>query len=380
MPNDFRTHSTYGVGQDWPISYDDLEPFYTEAEQIMSVAGPTRTPYPKSQPYPLPPHNLNDFDRALRRVWPGQVYSLPSARPSAAVGNRPACCASSICSKCPIDSKFTILNSMSATTRDRRVTFMPNHEVLSLDVEAGRAAGVRGRADGREFLHKADLIVLGSNALFNPAILLRTNPNGLAQVGRGITEQASVNVNVATRGLASFDGSTYQTGHGYMFYDGKHRETQAGALLETNNVPALRNLKDRWRDVGKFKLIFEDFRRDDNRVTVNGDAAPTLTFIGHSKETEQALSTAQELAEKAVERIPFDEISVEEPNNTESHIMCSAPMGDDPATSVVDKYLRHHEMSNVVVAGASAFPTAAPANPTLTLSALSLWSATKLLS
>jgi choline dehydrogenase-like flavoprotein len=53
-------------------------------------------------------------------------------------------------------------------------------------------------------------------------------------------------------------------------------------------------------------------------------------------------------------------------------------MGSDPASSVVDKYLVHHHIRNLVVLGSSVFPTSSPANPTLTLSALSLWSATYL--
>jgi choline dehydrogenase-like flavoprotein len=54
-------------------------------------------------------------------------------------------------------------------------------------------------------------------------------------------------------------------------------------------------------------------------------------------------------------------------------------MGDDPATSVVDRYLIHHEFRNLLVLGSSAYPTASPAYPTLTVSALSLWAADHLL-
>ena len=50
-------------------------------------------------------------------------------------------------------------------------------------------------------------------------------------------------------------------------------------------------------------------------------------------------------------------------------------MGDDPATSIVDGYQVHHQYRNLLVLGASAFPTASPAYPTLTVSALALWAA-----
>ena len=60
LPEDFRLHSTYGVGRDWPLSYDDLEPYYCEAEAIMAVSGPDDgTPFPMSRPYPQPPHRFS---------------------------------------------------------------------------------------------------------------------------------------------------------------------------------------------------------------------------------------------------------------------------------------------------------------------------------
>jgi choline dehydrogenase-like flavoprotein len=379
LPNDFRTKSVYGHGQDWPLGYDDLEPHYAEAERVMAVAGPERSPFQRSGPYPLKAHRMNAFDRQLLQAWPEHMYSLPCARPSAPLENRPRCCASSFCRSCPIDSKFTIVNSMQAVTQDPRVTLVADHEVLSLDVEGGRATGVRGVASGKPFRYKGDLIVLGANAIFNAAILLRTNPDGPKETGLGITEQVSVKVTVLTKGLENFDGSTYQTGHGYMFYDGEHRKERAGALIETHNRPELRNLKDRWRDIAQFKLIYEDYRRPENRVTVKGDERPTVTYEGPSKIAQAGLSASQKLAEQLVANVPIDKLHVGAVQSTESHIMCSVPMGSDPETSVVDRTLRHHQYTNVVVAGASAFPSAPPANPTLTLSALSLWSATQIL-
>ena len=58
-PNDFRIRSLYGVGRDWPLSYDDLEPWYVRAERAMAVSGPDDAPFPRSAPYPLPPHRLS---------------------------------------------------------------------------------------------------------------------------------------------------------------------------------------------------------------------------------------------------------------------------------------------------------------------------------
>jgi choline dehydrogenase-like flavoprotein len=53
MPNDFRLRSRYGVGDDWPLSYDDLEEHYGTVEQVMLVSGPEDSPMPRSRPFPL---------------------------------------------------------------------------------------------------------------------------------------------------------------------------------------------------------------------------------------------------------------------------------------------------------------------------------------
>jgi len=92
------------------------------------------------------------------------------------------------------------------------------------------------------------------------------------------------------------------------------------------------------------------------------------------------MAKASAIAERILAPLPVERIELAaKPESTESHIMCTTPMGDDPTTSVVDSDLLHHRFRNVVVAGASVFPTAACANPTLTLCALSLRAADRVL-
>jgi choline dehydrogenase-like flavoprotein len=73
--------------------------------------------------------------------------------------------------------------------------------------------------------------------------------------------------------------------------------------------------------------------------------------------------------------LPIESIETVSEGDTAAHIQGTVVMGDDAATSIVDRHLIHHRVRNLIVLGASAFPTASPAYPTLTVSALSLWSA-----
>jgi choline dehydrogenase-like flavoprotein len=144
LPEDFRLRSTYGIGRDWPLSYSDLEEYYCEAEEIMAVSGSDDSPYPRSRPCPQPPHHFSDPDRLFKRRFPDAFCNQPTARPARALASgRPRCCANGACSQCPIDSKFTILNSLMDLYRaDPRVTLLTGSTVLRLDVAHDRVIGV----------------------------------------------------------------------------------------------------------------------------------------------------------------------------------------------------------------------------------------------
>src|SRR5690606_28862306 len=142
FPDDFELHSRYGVGADWPLGYDDLEPYYGEVEELMQVAGPADSPFPRSKHYPQPPHRLSSEDELLKKAYPERFFHQPTARPTRAVGRRPACCNNGVCTLCPIDSKFTIMNSMAALYEAERVTLELGAEADRVDVQAGMARGV----------------------------------------------------------------------------------------------------------------------------------------------------------------------------------------------------------------------------------------------
>ena len=93
MPGDFQLKSRYGVGIDWPISYDDLEPHYCTAEQVMLISGPRDSPMRRSIPFPLPPHRFSDPDALLKKHFPDGWYQMATARASVATGKRGVCCA-----------------------------------------------------------------------------------------------------------------------------------------------------------------------------------------------------------------------------------------------------------------------------------------------
>jgi choline dehydrogenase-like flavoprotein len=384
LPEDFRLRSVYGVGRDWVVSYDELEPFYCDAEDLMSVSGPdASSPYPRSRPYPQPPHRLSDPDRLFKQRFPETFFNQPTARPSRPVDSgRPRCCASGVCFSCPIDSKFTILNSLSQMYKaDPRVTLLTGAEVVGLDVASNRVTGVHYQRDGVDHQVRADLVALGANALFNPFILLRSGITD-GTPGQGLVEQVSRNVEVDLKGVDNFQGSTSITGLGYMMYSGDHRRHRAAALMESWNVPLLRDERGRWRQRVRLKFVYEDLPQPTNRVTLGADPArPEVEYVAPSEYAQRGVAALEPGLARVLEALPVERYRIR-PHvpSSEGHNLGTTAMGDDPSTSVVDRHLVHHRLRNLLVLGGSVFPTISPANPTLTICALSLWAADRLMS
>jgi choline dehydrogenase-like flavoprotein len=380
LPSDFRLRTTYGVGDDWPVSYDDLEPHYERVEQVMSVSGSAdRWPYPRRGPHPQPPHRMSDPDRLLAAAYPDHYFPQPTARARLPVRDRPACCANGVCRLCPIDAKFTIENGLSGVYDDPRVEVRYGRDVRCVDVAGGQARGVVARtADGEE-QPKGELIVLGANALFNAAILMRS-PLPHPLLGRRLFEQVSVGAKIDLDGVDNFQGSTVLTGHGYMLYDGPHRARHAACLIESWNRPdQLRWEPGRERQLLSLKFILEALPQSRNRIVLDDNDIPVLEFEDYGDYAYRGIAAIEAGLERLLAPLPVESVVFEPtPARTEAHILGTAVMGDDPATSIVDRHLVHHQARNLLVLGGSAFPTSSPANPTLTLSALALWSATNL--
>lgn len=371
LPADFEMQTRYGVGRDWPLSYDDLAPYYDEVEAVMEIAGSDRTPFPNHAPYPLPGHRMSDPDLALKAAYPDLYFNQPTARASRPTDNRGMCCANGVCHLCPVDAKFTILNGMSDVYGDQRVTLMVEAQALAVDMEAGMAKGVIYTHNGQEHRVGAETVVMGANAIFNPYLLLQS---GLTKgpVGQRLHEQGSFRAQVYLDGMSGFQGSSSITGHGYMLYDGQHRREAGAALMEGWNLPLFRLDPGRWTERTEIYIIVEDLPRDSDTVTIDTEdpTRPLVTYAGHTDYFWRGVERAKAKLASVLAPLPVERIEFGSPNKTEAHNQGTTVMGADPETSVVDRNLIHHQVRNLFVLGNSVFPTGAPANPTLTNVAL----------
>ena len=376
LPNDFRMKSLYGVGQDWPLDYNAIAPYYDEVEEIMMIAGPAATPFPRNKPYPLPPQKLSSVDKLLAQRYNELYISQPTARATIPVGNRNGCCTSAVCDLCPVDSKFTIENTLSSIYKDPRVTLRFNATVLSLITENNKAKGVVYQSEGKNYEVWGDIVALGGNAVFNAHILLASGDSSY-YTGRGLSDQRGTFATFYFHDLDNLGGSSSITANGYMFYDSDSRKDYSGCIIESFNEPFIRSEPGKWRKIAKFKFIFEDLPNDNNRVMLSNDPLkPKLEYVGHDKYVDKAMDHLKENVQKYISVLPVEKIEFDGYfQKSEFHICSTTRMGATPKDSVIDKNLIHHQYRNVFVLGSGAFPTITPANPTLTLSALSLMAA-----
>ncbi|HSU04830.1 MAG TPA: GMC family oxidoreductase, partial [Acetobacteraceae bacterium] len=207
VPNDLRIKTLYGVGVDWPLTYEELEPYYQEAETIMGVSGAPNTGSPRSQPFPMEPVAEAWAMRRFReRLAPDglEVVANTTARNSRTYDSRPACCGNNSCQPiCPIDAQYHGGLAVAAA-EGAGAKLIPNAVVYRIEHDArARITAVHyfdpdkvsQRATGKTF-------VLAANGIESPKLLLLSAsekfPSGLANssgmVGRNLMDHPSTSL------------------------------------------------------------------------------------------------------------------------------------------------------------------------------------------
>jgi len=402
IPNDFRMKSLYGVMEDWPLNYEDLEPYYCLVEEEMGIAGGNDNPrVPRSRPLPLPPHPFSPADQLAKQCFPeGDVVSLPQARPTVSIGNRPACCGSATCMLCPIDSKYTPMNShIPELEKNSSIRFLSETAVVSL---VSDKTGKINRAlaitkDGSEITIEAEMFVLAANAVENAAILLRSSSvKQHSDTGTNLFDHPvfALNAKIDRDGFPNY-GNSISTAICYSFADGPFRNQRASALALVKNYHPInefvtdmamdndlhgRNLHKRVLEQFRNRLgltfMMEDRPAPGNFIKIgrnpNRIGIPQ-TEIYYNNYSSYVQRTHQYIIQEASKIFAPLGISGIKTTNVyfAGHLLGTCKMGEGN-NGVVDRDLRYRQYDNLYILGGSAFPTYSAANPTLTIAALAI--------
>ena len=193
VPQTFRSRSTDGWGVDWPIGYDDLEPYYGDAERYLGISGSgDDNPYaaPRSQPYPLPPFELGavDLEFASRVKAAGlHVHTTAQARTRLAFDGRPGCSNYATCGTCPTGARYSPNHHLAQALRSGLATLHTGALVRRIVVERNRARALLYHPDhgAASKEHAADLIIVAAGGIESARLLLLSTAPGAHRDGLG---------------------------------------------------------------------------------------------------------------------------------------------------------------------------------------------------
>ena len=395
-----------GISPAWPIPYDEMEPYYTRAEQLYQVRGargedPTEPPASAPYPFPAVSHEpriqqlSDDLARAGLHPFhaPCGVLLDESDMPYS------KCVRCNNCDgfPCVVHAKSDAeVISVRPALEHSNVTLMTNSRALRLMTnEAGTAVtGVAVEHDGEQETIEGQIVVVSCGAANSAKLLLASandkHPNGLAngsdQVGRNymfhnsqavlaLSKEENPTVFQKTLGVNDF----YLASDAYEFPMGNIQMVgKSQAPMFRGEKPGETRFAPEWtlRDVAKhavdFWLSTEDLPLPDNRVTLADDGNVKISYTASNEEPKQRLyhQLKEMLADLGMHHghlFPHHAyLKNEIPVAGVAHQAGTCRFGADPSSSVLNTDCRAHELDNLYVVDTSFFPSIGAVNPALT--------------
>ena len=418
--------------EDWPLDYDELEPYYDRVEREIGVSGQAgnvrgrldergnKFEGSRQREYPMPPLRWTAFNERMAEAARGlgwHPFPGPAAINSASYQGRPGCGYHGFCNKggCPLDAK----NSPHLTTIPRaletgNLRVVPRAHVTTIEVDGnGLVTGVNYVTGNDEYFQPARAVLIASYTYENVRLLLlsksRAYPDGLSnnhgQVGRhylshhqlaGVSALLPYDTGswygLPAQGVAVDDFADDNFDHTDLDFIGggnlwAYTDRRPISAASMSTYGRGRNWGSAWKRfihehadrthsfyIQKTTLPYEDNYLDLDPQYTDPLGFPVIRITGQYKENELAIAAfMQDRAEEWYRAIGALEVARGGLGNTmgpSTHAYGGTRMGDDSETNVVDRWGFSHEAPNLGVLGASVMGTSGARNPTLTVQAL----------
>jgi len=427
-PSDFRTYTLDGVGDDWPIGYEDLLPYYAINEKMMGVSGAVGNPaYPADTPPRLPPLPLSEGARRIATSfnklgwswWPAElaINSVPYTNAPEG-GTRGQCVHCGPCEmNCPHGAKATtdlVYWPLAIKAGVRLVTGARVTKVLT-DSRNATQGIVYKDSDGSEHRLTAPIVILAANAVGSARLLHlsanRSNPYGLANRSGLVGKRLMLHPLARVTGLFKdqidgHKGLSAGTLVSHHFYEtdmkrgfrrgfkmqalGTHGPafTASGSLGRRMPWGAThhREFERHFGYAYSLSICSDDMPDLQNQVTLSDtliadDDLPAAKMIYRiPDDARKALDYGLGKAAEALRHAGcYDTFETQTLPDAGFHLMGTARMGHDPETSVTNEWCESHDIKGLFVIDGGAFVTAAAVNPTNTIQAISLRTADHIL-
>lgn len=416
LPSDFRVRSLDGVADDWPLSYEELVPFYERVEHDFGISGLAGDPaYPAGSGKLLPPAPLGRIGRRVVSAhnelgwhwWPGS-----NAIATRAHGRLKPCVQRATCLwGCPQGAKGSADRSHWPVNLELGVRLITGARVQRIEVDAqGRATGASYiDREGRQHFQRAPVTILAANGVGTPRLLFASATGryraGLANSSGLLGKRLMMHPFATVVGLFDEELESWQGVWGQFAYSLQFYETDAsrgfirgakwglqptgGPLSATRTYPWGEGSvwgehfhQEHARRFGRsamWGIIAEDLPDEANQVVLdpvlkdsNGLPAPKIIYQT-SENSRRLLDFHIAKAKESLEAAGAYE-TVVAPQLRESgwHLLGTAVMGDDPRASVVNRWGRTYDIPNLYIFDGSVWPTSSGMNPTATIAALAL--------
>jgi choline dehydrogenase-like flavoprotein len=422
LPTDFRVRSEHGRALDWPISYQDLAPYYDKVARDVGISGDAKAEEiwrPAGEPYPMPPmRTFRNGDIWLKGFEAAGIRMVPAAvgMNSTEYKGRPACIYDGWCHiGCPIGALANPLVTYLADARNAGAEVRPWSTATRILANApgSRVTGVEYFDRNKERqVQEASVVVLAAWAAQNPRLLLNSatdkHPNGLANKNGLVGKYIMTHLSSGT--LAIFDEDVQNhmgtTGAQYMSYDRYDKTAHkgafgstfivAGSAIKTSDLAGSANarldlfgpdlaafMKRAARGFTRIGAFGEEMPNIENRIELATDKdefGMPLGRIIHSYDDDVPKLWEANLAEglAIAKAAGAKEMWSARGNIPTIHLMGGTIMGTGADNAVVDSFGQMHEIPNLYIGGPGIFATSGASNPTYTIFALSLRGAERL--
>ena len=386
-----------GTSPAWPITYDDLEPFYAQAERIYHVhgsAGDDPTEPPRRDPFPFPAVPHEPYMAALAEKLRAQglhPFFLPMGI-DLREGGRCIRCRTCDGFPCQVDAKGDAdVCAVRPALESGSVTLWTRAKALRIrtDDTGRRAAAVEIERDGERLTIEADVVIVACGAVNSTALLLRSasgqHPNGLGNSSGLLGRHYMVHNNTALMAINPFQRNPtvfqktmavndfYFRGDDFAYPMGNIQllgKLQAGMLAASQPLvpkPLLGEMANRSVD---WWIMSEDLPDARNRIELTESGDIRVHWQPNNLTAHQKLIDA---AVRMMRRAGFPFVFTQRMGiETNSHQCGTARFGDDPAESVLDPFCKAHDLDNLYVVDSSFFPSSTAVNPALTIAAQAL--------
>ena len=416
LPNDFRIKSEHNRAHDWPISYEEVAPFYEKVAHEIGVSGDAGAEElwrPKGQPYPMPP--MKTFRNG--RVWLKGFEANGIRMVPAAVGmnstefkGRAACIYDGWCHVgCPIGALANPLVTFLADARKAGAEVRAWSTVTRVltDTSGSKVTGVEYYDRNHEKqVQPASVVVLAAWAAQNPRLLLNSatdkHDKGLANRNGLVGKYLMTHFASGTNAMFDEDVENHMgtLGAQYMSYERYGKTAHKGAFGSTfivagssiklsglggiaNSRPELFGaelhafVKRAVKNLSRMNAFGEEQPKIENRLELAGEkdefGMPLGRIIHSYDDNDTALWNANfEEGLKIAKATDAKEVWQGRAAQPTIHLMGGTIMGTGAANSVVDSFGQTHEVPNLYCAGPGIFATAGASNPTYTIFALSM--------